>query len=279
MTWAKLDDGFFRHPKARAAGKDGRALFIAGLCWAASHLTDGFIAAAELGLVAAEAEVRPQATVRRLVEIGWWVPAEGGWWIHDYLDFNPTAEEEKEKRRKRAESGRRGGQRSRPPGSKTEAKPEANASANSEAKEKQIGTPSPSPTDVVTPPEPLQKAVDNPVGEGSDLINDAVQLAATRYGNNQVDQGKGHDADGLARWWLQENAAGARIRAAALIADHDLTVTQLADALGSHNPTWLRAFRRRPEVAPEPTPDDAKVQSIQDGIRRRLAHPNTGGSP
>jgi hypothetical protein len=81
----------------------------------------------------------------------------------------------------------------------------------------------------------------------------------------------------LARWWLQQNAEGARVRAARLLDDYDLTVTQLADALGSHNPSWLRAYLRRPVIDHQPDDDEAKVRSIQDGIRRRLAQPGAEG--
>lgn len=89
MTWAKLDDGFFDHPKARAAGKDGRELFLAALCHAARNLTDGWIAETDLPLLAAKAEVAGQRTARRLVEVGWWHQVDGGWVIHDYHAFNP----------------------------------------------------------------------------------------------------------------------------------------------------------------------------------------------
>jgi hypothetical protein len=107
--WVKIDDGFFRHPKARAAGKDGRALFIAGLCWTSAQLTDGFIAAHDLGPIAAEAEVRPGPTSRRLVEIGLWDETDGGWLVHDYHDFNLSAEQVLAKKEARSRAGRKGG--------------------------------------------------------------------------------------------------------------------------------------------------------------------------
>ena len=151
MTWAKLDDGFLDHPKARAAGKDGRALFVASLVFAAQQLTDGFVALDALPLIAAKAEVRPNITAQRLVRIGLWETGDGGWWIHDWKDFNPTAEQVIAIREKRAESGRIGGRRSKPPGSKRLSKTEANASgfaeatseAKPEANQKQNGTPYP----------------------------------------------------------------------------------------------------------------------------------------
>jgi hypothetical protein len=154
MTWAKLDDGFYRHPKSRAAGKDGRALFVASLCWAASHLTDGFIATHDLGLIAAEAEVKPRPTANRLVQVGMWEPVDGGWQIHDYLDFNPTAEAALDKRRKRAEAGRKGGLKSRPPRTKPEAKPEAIASGGSALQNDDTGSRSVSATSPPTGPRP-----------------------------------------------------------------------------------------------------------------------------
>lgn len=108
MTWARLDDQFFRHPKARAAGKDGRALFLASLCFAAGNLTDGVIRSSDLALVAAEAEVR-QGVAKRLVAAGLWDEVEGidGWIIHDWDHLNPSADDIKERREKEREKKRR----------------------------------------------------------------------------------------------------------------------------------------------------------------------------
>jgi hypothetical protein len=153
MAWVRLDDGFYDHPKARAVGKDGRELFTAGLCRVAETLSDGFIPEFELPLIAAKAEVKPKPTAAKLVSVGLWEKVTGGWRVHDYHDYNPSAEAEREKRRKRAEAGRKGGLRSRPPGRSAQATREANASAIAppnaqaigEAESKQIGTPSPSP--------------------------------------------------------------------------------------------------------------------------------------
>jgi hypothetical protein len=85
-------------------------------------------------------------------------------------------------------------------------------------------------------------AVDN--SDEAGLIDRALRLAADRYGEQRVANGKGDNASGLAKWWTQENAAGARARANDLLRDHELTATQLADALLSPNPPWLRHYRR-----------------------------------
>jgi hypothetical protein len=79
---------------------------------------------------------------------------------------------------------------------------------------------------------------------GAGLIDQAVNLAATRYAQNQVLKGKADNASGLARWWLQENAAGARARAETLLTDYNLDLTQLADSLLAVDPPWLRHYRK-----------------------------------
>lgn len=108
MTWVKLDDQFFRHPKSVAVGKDGRALYIAGLCYCASQLTDGWIAQGALPLVAADANVRP-SVARALERFGLWEEGIGGFWVHDYLKYNPSAKTVRDQREKKAAAGAKGG--------------------------------------------------------------------------------------------------------------------------------------------------------------------------
>ena len=91
MTWVRLDDGFFSNPKAVAAGKDGRALFLAACCWSASNLTDGHIPEATIRMLAAQADVRP-ITTQRLEEVGLWHRNGDGWIINDFLSYNKSKE-------------------------------------------------------------------------------------------------------------------------------------------------------------------------------------------
>lgn len=141
--WVKLDDGYFRHPKARRAGKDGRALFIASVAWSNANLLDGVISKDDLPLVAADAEVNGPKTAALLVKVGHWETTVDGWLIHDYHDYNPTAEKVREVRAKRAEAGARGGKASKPPG-----KPEANCLGTSEGDGEQTGKPTGTPSPV-----------------------------------------------------------------------------------------------------------------------------------
>lgn len=110
MSWVKLDDHLFQNPKAVAAGKNGRALFFAGLCYAAQTLSDGFLAAPVLPQIAGWAEVPAKPTARRLEDVGLWLPGSEGWQINDYLKYNPSREKVLATREARAEAGRRGGE-------------------------------------------------------------------------------------------------------------------------------------------------------------------------
>lgn len=99
MTWVKLDDRFPFNQKAVLAGKDGRALYITALCYTSEQLTDGHIRTGLVPMLAAIAEVENgEATAARLVEVGLWHHSDGGYQIHDYLEYNPSAEKVKQER-------------------------------------------------------------------------------------------------------------------------------------------------------------------------------------
>lgn len=110
MPWVKLDDQIMRNPKVRAVSRDAFALHVAGLCYAATALTDGRIPDRDLPLVAAEA-LAPEASAGELGEVGIWDRTDDGWQIHDYLDYQPSrddvlAERQKARDRKRAQRDR-----------------------------------------------------------------------------------------------------------------------------------------------------------------------------
>lgn len=124
MTWIRLDDSFFRHPKAVEAGKDGRCLFLAGLCYCGQQLTDGWISQKVLPMVASDAGVK-LSVARELERVRLWDEGPGGFWVHDYLEYNPSAEDVKDARAKRAAAGSKGG--------KARADKQANALADAQA--------------------------------------------------------------------------------------------------------------------------------------------------
>lgn len=91
MTWFRLDDGWLRHPKHRAAGLKGRALWIAAGTWSSEQLTDGKVPKEMLPVLAIDAEIgNGRAEARRLVEIGLWDDLGDAWQFHDWHEFQPS---------------------------------------------------------------------------------------------------------------------------------------------------------------------------------------------
>jgi|JI9StandDraft_1071089.scaffolds.fasta_scaffold44891_3 hypothetical protein len=105
MTWVKLDDGFADHPKVIDAGPLASWLFVCGLAYCSRQLTDGFI---PTGQVRRLADVeRPDELVNTLIRVGMWQKVDGGYQVHDYLDYQPSADEVKRKRGEAADRMRK----------------------------------------------------------------------------------------------------------------------------------------------------------------------------
>lgn len=92
MPWARFDDRFPSNRKVRLLSDGAFRLYVSSICWSAENLTDGVIKTAELRLVADVRAARTRA--KELVEFGLWeeLPRKG-WLIHDYHEYNPTAEQ------------------------------------------------------------------------------------------------------------------------------------------------------------------------------------------
>ena len=136
MPWFCLDDTFHSHPKVIAAGNEAIGLFSRCGTYAAQHLTDGFIpeeiavlyGASDTGSRRNPGNGKPETLAETLVRTKLWRRARGGWRMPDYLDYNPSREQVVDKRKARAEAGRKGGLAS----GKVRSKPEANASPSVE---------------------------------------------------------------------------------------------------------------------------------------------------
>jgi hypothetical protein len=112
VTWTRLDDGIFDHPKMLRAGDDAAHLYVRALVYCNRLLTDGRVHAEALPVIFRHRAVRDLAA--RLVAVGAWEEhPEGGWLVHDFHDLNPTADEVRAKRddirAKRAAAGKQGG--------------------------------------------------------------------------------------------------------------------------------------------------------------------------
>ena len=99
MSWVKVSDGLATHPKVLAAGQAAAWLHVAGLCYAAQHLTDGAIPDSSLSGLGQFTRGRVRKLADRLVEVGLWERNGAGYAIHDYLDYNPSRSSVEERRK------------------------------------------------------------------------------------------------------------------------------------------------------------------------------------
>jgi len=169
MAWVRLDDGFPYHPKAIQVGPYGRDLFNCGLCYSNRFLTDGFIPEVTLPQIAPGLP-NPKRIAALLVSATLWEKCEGGWRIHDYHVYQPSAAEIKAAQertsairsvggRARAATAARVGGRFAPAGPADDQQP-AGLSAGESSTSSPAGAPAvtsrPSPAATSTQPNPTQ---------------------------------------------------------------------------------------------------------------------------
>ena len=110
MSWVRLDDAMPDKPKVRHVGPLGQALHVAGICYSARHLTDGFLPESAIPTLIDLKPRELKALVSKMLEVSpgqsnpLWHREPGGYQIHDYLEYNPNrsavlAEREKAKQR------------------------------------------------------------------------------------------------------------------------------------------------------------------------------------
>src|SRR3990167_4385261 len=101
MPWAKIDDDAPTHPKFVVAGSIAAfGFWVAGNCYCNKWLTDGVIATAALTLLSPVVRRREARLLAdRLVAAGLWAAVEGGYQVHDFLEYNPSAARVREDRK------------------------------------------------------------------------------------------------------------------------------------------------------------------------------------
>jgi hypothetical protein len=99
MTWFKVDDSFYDHPKVFDAPDCAVALWTRAAAWSARNLTDGFVPA---GMPARLCD-DPDTAVKELVRRGLWLRAKDGYRFHDWADYQPTREDVLAERKRWAE--------------------------------------------------------------------------------------------------------------------------------------------------------------------------------
>ncbi len=178
MTWMRIDDQFPDHPKVMAAGPLAGWLFVCGLGYCARQLTDGFIPEAQVRKLADLKNAGREA--QRLVDAGLWERVDGGYQVHDYLDYQPSAEKvlgdrsaaQERMRRRRSENVRPNIERSSH--SPTPTRP-VNEGSN------EPSTP-PTPPSQPTPIRPAPKSSSPPSESGYErTLNGAMPKAVAKF--------------------------------------------------------------------------------------------------
>lgn len=87
--WVKLSHQFHRNPKVMelAHTKHVRAIavYACALSWCGENMTDGWIPDHALGAI-----FGTKADADALTALGLWVSDKGGWWVHDWEDWQDT---------------------------------------------------------------------------------------------------------------------------------------------------------------------------------------------
>lgn len=85
MAWVRIHDAAMTHPKLVGLNDKAFRLWIWGLSYSQQHLTDGY-----LPFIAV-----PRRLIRAVEDLKrerLWEAGDGGYWVHDYLDWNDSRE-------------------------------------------------------------------------------------------------------------------------------------------------------------------------------------------
>lgn len=106
MTWGRIDDTFYDHPKVLAAGDAAVGLFVRMISYCNRHGTDGVVNRAAFMQLTSTNRARIRQ-VNALESVGLLHPIEHGWRIHDFGDYNDTVAQVEERREKERQKKRR----------------------------------------------------------------------------------------------------------------------------------------------------------------------------
>lgn len=98
MTWFKIDDKSAFHAKVMAAGNEAWGAVCRAGAWSSAHGTDGFIPDQIANTIAKKNVWKRAETCGEVGKHGLVDRVDGGWQIHDFLEWNPSAKEVEEKR-------------------------------------------------------------------------------------------------------------------------------------------------------------------------------------
>ena len=98
MTWFKVDDGFYDHPKVEELPNAAVGLWVKAGAWCSKHETDGVIPASRV-----KALKGTPSQISALIRCGLWVETESesgakAYSFRNWLDYQPGREERREER-------------------------------------------------------------------------------------------------------------------------------------------------------------------------------------
>ena len=87
MSWVKLDDAMPDHLKIAPLSDAAFRAYVTSICYAARALSDGFVPMKKAKEFAGRGRI-----LQELAPL-LWEPVDGGFMIHDYLQYNPPREQ------------------------------------------------------------------------------------------------------------------------------------------------------------------------------------------
>jgi len=227
MPWVRLSDDWYDDPELIEAGPWSMLLWPLLISWSARNLSDGKIPAGQIRRLVdwSQLGAEPEQAIAPLVATGRLQEIACGYLIVNYHRYQPTREkvlDDREKDRQRKADSRSA---ARPSGVQTES-----------------GDRPALPVHGPVPDNPSSSSRENlntpalPDGLWKKIAEKKAQTATTPI----------HDR----RAWLKTTAKNAETddgdRARALVAEYDLTMSQLVDVLvAGTNPAWLGSLRRK----------------------------------
>ena len=289
MPWARLDDQFPNHPKVRAVGAVGLALQTAAICYCAQYLTDGFLsfAAADTVIHSVLAPItKDDGSVwtvamtsgmsgddaetldwkKMMVSAGLWEPRNGGYRVHDYLDYNPSKKEYLQTLRNKRIAGQAGGQAS------AQARAQAGGQASAQRIVKQNSTPSPSPSRTLIPtPSPNEEEGRTtartakpprvaPTESGVRLVLDAYQEAFIAQNHGEKPNLTGKDAVLAKQLVTRHGVEKVLAVLAAMFASLDPFIAQSGRTLGILSSQWNKLVAGPPKGLAQRLWDEAQEE-------------------
>jgi len=97
--WIALNIDLYQHPKIAKAGPAAAWVWACCIMYCQRYLTDGFIPKDRIEGIAAVINPSPKVYVKTLLACRLLDEAEGGYPVHDYLDYNDDAATVKRKRK------------------------------------------------------------------------------------------------------------------------------------------------------------------------------------